>query len=80
MNNERFVTTLFLTPYFIVVSVIGWLMLTFITAVLAFIIFSIDSILGLEPGIMIDLLSFPSNITVTFLEWLLNVNKSLLKG
>lgn len=75
MNNERFVTTLFLTPYFIVVSVIGWLMLTFITAVLAFIIFSIDSILGLEPGIMIDLLSFPSNITVTFLEWLLNVNK-----
>jgi len=75
MNNERFATTLFLTPYFIVVSVIGWLMLTFITAVLAFIIFSIDSILGLEPGIMIDLLSFPSNITVTFLEWLLNVNK-----
>lgn len=75
MNNERFVTTLFLTPYFIVVSVIGWLMLTFITAVLAFIIFSIDSILGLEPGIMIDLLSIPSNITVTFLEWMLNVNK-----
>jgi hypothetical protein len=75
MNNERFVTTLFLTPYFIVVSVIGWLMLTFITAVLAFIIFSIDSILGLEPGIMIDLLSIPSNITVTFLEWLLNANK-----
>lgn len=75
MNDERFVTTLFLTPYFIVMSVIGWLMLTFITAVLAFIIFSIDSIWGLEPGIMIDLLSFPSNITVTFLEWLLNVNK-----
>lgn len=75
MNDERFVTTLFLTPYFIVMSVIGWLMLTFITAVLAFIIFSIDSILGLDPGIMIDLLSVPSNITVTFLEWLLNVNK-----